>query len=68
MQATENKEKGSAKGGWRVIRQDDNGVKYTEADNLSETAAQEFAQRRQTQIGDHKQTIWAEPKPPVPRP
>lgn len=56
--------KSGEKGRWRIVRQDDNGNKFIEGDGLSEEFAKRRADERQAQIGDHKQTVWAEPQPP----
>lgn len=56
------------KGDWQVIRQDSNAVKTVERDRISQKAAEAFAQKREAEIGFHKQTVWAEqmPKPKGP--
>jgi hypothetical protein len=56
-------EKSGEKGGWRVVRQDDNGNQFIEGDGLSEEFAKQHADERQKQIGGHKQIVWAEPQP-----
>jgi hypothetical protein len=64
MNGTESKAKGEEKGEWRVVRQDSNGARVVEADSLTEEAARAFAERRERQIGHHKQTVWHERMPP----
>ncbi len=55
--------------GWRVVRQDSNGAQVVEQDNIGEAAAKAFAQKREEQIGHHKQTVWYERVPdPKPKP
>lgn len=49
--------------GWRVVRQDTNGAQVVELDNTGEEAARAFAQKREEQIGHHKQTVWHERVP-----
>lgn len=59
---------------WRIIRQDSNGNRFIEQENLTETLADKFVQARERRIGDHHQTMWkqdmdeAAPYPHVPVP
>lgn len=48
---------------WRVVRQDSNGVQAVERERLTREAADAFVKLRTKQIGDHKQTVWAERMP-----
>ena len=61
---------------FRIIRQNSNGHRVIEHEDLEESVAAEFVKVREAQIGAHHQSVWkqvmSEPAPyervPVPKP